>query len=72
MACKRISKAQLHAMTQKADGVASLASSFGTYDAIVWTDGKVFRVATESLNPVSDVSVEEIDDIKADELMKEY
>jgi hypothetical protein len=56
-------------MTSGADSVTSLASGFGTYDAIVWTGGKVYRVTTEALNPVGDVEVEEIDDAAATKLM---
>ena len=68
---KRISKIELHEMTKQADSITSLTSPFGTYDAIIWTNGKVYRVTTESLNPVGDVEIEEINDAKADSLMRE-
>jgi len=65
----RITKDELHEMEKGADSVTSLNSPFGTYDAIVRTGDKTFRVITESLNPIGDVKVEEITDEQADALI---
>lgn len=66
---KKITKPELTQLTSRADSVSTLPSRFGTYDAIVWINGKVLRVTTESLNPTGDVTVEEITEAAADKLM---
>jgi hypothetical protein len=68
---KRISKEKLHELTRRADSITSLPSGFGTYDAVIWVDERVIRVTTESLNPIGDVRVEEINDDIANQLMSQ-
>lgn len=65
----RISKQELNELERSADSTTTLVSGFGTYDAVVWTNGHVFRVTTEALNPESDVLIQQIDDETAIRLM---
>ena len=68
---RNISKDELVALEAEAVSITTtIHSTLGTYDAIfTMADGTDYRVTTEALNPVGDVSIKQIDAETAKHLM---